>query len=447
MTAVPAGRAPASASVIPFDYAARFELRGIPGNIVQDVITIDSDGAFVAVAVGYGLLRDRGERLEVFNPVQPADVVPGKIKLGQLPVQALVEGFRLNPRSENIVFQGDVPEATGPEREYSAQPVPQELANKAFQLVRAPAEFAFLLSVVDSSSGRELQDEPVHSLASLGSADGRRPFRPLAQPLSFLPRSTVRLQIVERTPGVRGSLFVVLFGYKTLTGSACPEGVVRALVPPPVTVGQPPAHVIPFDYVAKFTLTGRPGNLLEDEVAINVEGAFVVTSLGYGLAIEDDGFPIVLARAGAAVLDTSDNPQLDLSQLPIQALQPSALRQGVRIRPEYLRLVMRPDGSLNTLRFSDVKPMWERLNRPEDVSFLYSIADTGAGREWQNRMIHNVAGLGIANGTRPFKRLAYARTFPPRSTLRVRIEEVFGSGTLFLVFQGYKALGARAGGR
>src|SRR5215831_20836250 len=74
-------------SVIPYDYAASFELRGIPGNIVQDVINIDSDGVFVAVGVSYGLLQERGERLEIFNPVQPIDKIPGKITLGDLPVQ------------------------------------------------------------------------------------------------------------------------------------------------------------------------------------------------------------------------------------------------------------------------------------------------------------------------------------------------------------------------
>ena len=42
-----------------------------------------------------------------------------------------------------------------------------------------------------------------------------RPFRMLAQPLTFQPRSTVRLQIVERSEGVQGTLFIVLYGYKT----------------------------------------------------------------------------------------------------------------------------------------------------------------------------------------------------------------------------------------
>jgi hypothetical protein len=76
------------------------------------------------------------------------------------------------------------------------------------------------------------------------------------------------------------------------------------------------------------------------------------------------------------------------------------------------------------------------------------IFDAGTGRDWQNRPINNIAGLGIANGQRPFKKFARPMVFPPRSTVRVEVEERSGRGTLFLVFQGYKVLGApMAGGR
>jgi hypothetical protein len=86
--------------------------------------------------------------------------------------------------------------------------------------------------------------------------------------------------------------------------------------------------------------------------------------------------------------------------------------------------------------------LFERLNRPEDVSFRYTIFDSGRGRELQNQPLHNVAGLGIADGDRPFKKLARSMIFQPRSTIRVRVEERFGRGTLFIVLQGYKFLGA-----
>jgi hypothetical protein len=86
--------------------------------------------------------------------------------------------------------------------------------------------------------------------------------------------------------------------------------------------------------------------------------------------------------------------------------------------------------------------LFERLNRPEDVSFRYTILDSGRGRELQNQPLHNIAGLGIGDGDRPFKKLARSMVFLPRSTIRVRIEERFGRGTLFVVLQGYKFLRA-----
>ena len=82
--------------------------------------------------------------------------------------------------------------------------------------------------------------------------------------------------------------------------------------------------------------------------------------------------------------------------------------------------------------------MFESLNRADDVSFRYTLFDGGTGRELQNGLIHNIAGLGIANGDRPFKRFARPMIFYPRSTIRVLVQEHFGRGRLYLVFQGYK---------
>jgi hypothetical protein len=108
-----------------------------------------------------------------------------------------------------------------------------------------------------------------------------------------------------------------------------------------------------------------------------------------------------------------------------------------------VRIAFDNNGGLATVPTSVLADrVFERLNRPEDVSFRYSILDTGMGRELQNQPINNVAGLGIANGDRPFKRFARAMLFLPRSTIRVTVDEGFGRGTLFIVFQGYKILGA-----
>ena len=100
-----------SSALLPFDQAARFELRGVPGNIVQDVINISSDGTFVAVAIGYGFEEERaravklGQAPKPWRWSHPTDFLPGEVVLSQVPLAALVEGFRLNPKSERIIFE------------------------------------------------------------------------------------------------------------------------------------------------------------------------------------------------------------------------------------------------------------------------------------------------------------------------------------------------------
>ena len=80
------------------------------------------------------------------------------------------------------------------------------------------------------------------------------------------------------------------------------------------------------------------------------------------------------------------------------------------------------------------------------IHFLYTIVDSGSGRELQNKSVHNIAGLGAADGDRPFRPFARPVPFVPRSTIRIEIEEVsagpfFKDGTLFIVLHGYKRLG------
>ena len=48
--------APPTSKEIPYDYVARFILKGVRGNRVQDVVNISVEGAFVAVTVGYSFI-------------------------------------------------------------------------------------------------------------------------------------------------------------------------------------------------------------------------------------------------------------------------------------------------------------------------------------------------------------------------------------------------------
>lgn len=147
--------------VIPYDYGAVFPITGRPGNVVQSVINTAPDSLFVAVAVGYGFEEDRGRALSVvpaeqngLDPPPDGTVRPGDITLRELPASALIEGFRINPRSENLIFRED--DQRG--RELTDAPLPEALLKNGtlFQRVRAPAEISFLFSILDSGTGREL---------------------------------------------------------------------------------------------------------------------------------------------------------------------------------------------------------------------------------------------------------------------------------------------------
>jgi hypothetical protein len=444
--------------IIPYDQAAAFELSGRPGNIVQDVINVGSDGVFVAVAIGYGFEERRARPISNLAGSAPAisnPIAVGDVTLGDLPLAAVIEGFRISPlpelTSQIFADQSRQPGATG-DRAFSDQPfVVSFIFNKILERVKAPEDISFFFSIVDSDTGREFQDQPAHNLASLGKSNGERPFRLLARPLSFMPRSTLRLQIAERTEGARGTLFIVLYGYKILGAARCPETVTRnwRATPqgcPVETFGEAGARAIPFDYVTTFDLIGQPGNKVEDEVSVNVEDGFIATSIGYGLAVENRGVDVAIPQrpGGGPPPDT-----FNLSLLPLRAFPSSALLDGIRIRPNFLRVALGENGSLaNQLPLDLAGRIFERINRPEDVSFRYEIIDGGTGHELQNRPLNNIAGLGIANGDRPFKKLARPMSFLPRSTIRVKVEERFGRGTLFIAFQGYKLLGAAPqGGR
>jgi hypothetical protein len=427
--------------VIPYDYVAQFDLRGEPGNLIQDVINVSVEGVFVAVSIGYGIQEEHATPFNVLT--SNGDSSPsylGDITLGDIPPDVLIEGFRIAPEFEAIAIKNDRLNDT----------LPISLASTIFQRLRSPANITFLLSIVDSATGRELQNEPVHSVATLGDANGRRPFRALSQPMVFMPRSTIRLQIEERTKDVTGTLFITLQGYKVLGVAGTDEEEVRRLIhlDPlrriPVyeyetgnyrALGEailrdvPTTGVVPFDYVSTLDLRGKPGRIVEDEIPVNIDGGYVALAIGYSLDPGDVGIEV----------DRSDD-LVPLNEIKLTEFRPAqALLDGIRIDPVRLRLAF-TSGGLSVLPRDTVQRMFQRLNPAEDVRFLYSIIDSGTGRELQNRPVDNIAGMGTASGERPFRILHKPMMFLPRSTIRVQVKEISGRGRLFIVFQGYKML-------
>jgi hypothetical protein len=200
---LPESMIPATAAAtikeIPYDYAARFTLKGIRGNREQDVINISIEGAFVAVAVGYSFIPPPWDGLKSTLP-------PSTL--------ALVKELASAAATED--------------------PTTLMLAKC---LLRRICGIDFKYSILDSGTGRELQNQPLHNLAGLGESTGHRPFRPLAKPMLFMPRSTIRIEIEEISEGplygyefplgsgrrIGAELFIVLHGYKILGyGTASP---------------------------------------------------------------------------------------------------------------------------------------------------------------------------------------------------------------------------------
>ena len=188
----PAAVAPTTKE-IPYDYVAKFKLQGKPGNRVQDVINISIEGGFVAVAIGYSFIPAK-------LPTPPSAPVNLALRTRPADVGWLID---------NLIL-----------------PVVDDPRMLAQCLVVRLCGIEFKYSIVDSGTGRELQNQPIHNIAGLGEATGERPFRPFAKPMLFLPRSTIRIEIEEISEGplyAGAELFIVLHGYKMLGyGTALP---------------------------------------------------------------------------------------------------------------------------------------------------------------------------------------------------------------------------------
>ena len=172
---------------IPYDYVAKFKLQGIRGNRVQDVINISIEGGFVAMAIGYSF-------------------IPAKLPT-------------LSESDKRIVDANENNDPTGSVVGNLLRPVESFSGMLAECLLMRLCGIHFKYSIIDSGTGRELQNQPIHNIAGLGKADGDRPFRPFPKPMLFTPRSTIRIEVEEVSEGPiysGATLFIVLHGYKVL---------------------------------------------------------------------------------------------------------------------------------------------------------------------------------------------------------------------------------------
>ena len=209
---------------IPFDHAFRYVLTGTPGNVINSVVTVSIEAAFIAIAIGYGVVPK--VQPVFFGGAAGSEPDLRSVTLGSLfeslgnQLQGNIDadavfknGFRLNPAIADVVLQND-----------GRVPLRDDLFQRMFQAVGSPSELIqFKYAIFDEGSGREFQSEPILNIAGLGSANGERPFRYFAEPIEFRPRSTIRMEVTEISD-FEGELHVALQGYKVLGGSGTPTG-------------------------------------------------------------------------------------------------------------------------------------------------------------------------------------------------------------------------------
>lgn len=236
---------------IPFDYAFRYELGGAVGKVHNQTVTVSIESSFVAVSIGYGVISkitpivfgpDPPPPSSSSIPISLAAGIPGRINpklvdldridrglnraLNQTAIRqkgndvigfALKLGIKLNPESADVILSSLSGGAN----------IDDSLAEKMFQVVAPPPDqIQFLYALFDEGSGREFQSDPILNTAGLGTSDGDRPFRYFARPITFRPRSVIRMQITEVSDFI-GDLHVSLQGYKVLGDLGTPTGRVQ----------------------------------------------------------------------------------------------------------------------------------------------------------------------------------------------------------------------------
>lgn len=267
----------------------------------------------------------------------------------------------------------------------------------------------------------------------------------------------------------------------------------------PARPGAAERRVVPFDYAFRFSLVGSPGASKSSAVEVSAEGAFTAVSIGYGVvpelqpvtfgiapgalldrlnAIDQGGarpaalpFDVAPLRfliaaiaekfeelppATVKVPDGADDPDSSPAIVFARSIAAAgdaallrapgprtaaALRNGLRFNPEFAELLLHADR--RAVPLAALAQCFQLVAAPPgDVQFKYALFDDGSGREFQSEPILNTAGLGAADGGRPFRYFARPIEFGPRSKIRMQITEVGDfKGELHVSLQGFKRLG------
>jgi hypothetical protein len=428
---------PGTVKSIPFDYVFQFDLTGTPRNKLQDVVEISIEGAFVALSLGYSLAP--GGR------AAPISFPPALGVIAQVPT---VAPFFPAPSPTPIVRAVSTEAPTG------------------VYVAGTPGDEVALLNLSAVMPEMTRFDPLTESTAKIGP-DGtvKIKFPPLGGTPEFPQPPRKLLRVWDRTNNLQSQLFEAgppstpSIGPDPRTFNLPAAGDRKVSVYGSVGAGvavfllQRDAPQGPLKYATPedSTLTLEPLPLETDADGVVIHTGEVDVPLP---PLSPDDVLLVRYKNPDAGFD---QPTIPFSTFTVPRPKTSAtvtlgeveaelekrgadLARGFRLNPRFANLAGLP---LNQLSATSRDSAFEVCgSAAEEVSFLYSIDVGSTGREYQNKPIHNVAGLGIANGDRPFRPFAKPMMFEPRSFVRIQVEEISGPpGRLFIVLQGYKLLG------
>ena len=403
---------------VPFDYVVTVPF-GEPGESTQSLVNISTVGPFVVTGIGYSLLINEREAPQRF----------GTISEGAVEAVLNTSIPQLSPPSVPPIIVTAAPKARSRKRTQAVTPS----TPSGFRLFGAPDALLQL-----NINGQPLKTGPVQL-----DANGRAQLDLLDLP------GLVTVVLTDIANG-RTSPAVILIR----------EDDIRFSVTPQFGPLQPQTGSERFDVIA------TPGAELEATVhqtkdsKIRLEQKVSVPDtddVGAGIEagrVQFDLTKITRRRPERALIpgdvlivrDTASNLSVTL-QVPInpldislRALPATALRRGFRLDRTVLEKYL--DNEILPPPEEARAPFVPCGSDPDELSFLYSIIDNGTGRALQSEPIHNIAGLGIADGDRPFRTFPKPFVLDPRSVLLFQVRALSGGpGTLYFVLQGYKVVG------
>jgi hypothetical protein len=418
------------AKTVPFDYVFQFALQGERGNKVQDVVEISSEGVFVALSVGYSLVLDErstartfqplvDQRITLENPVFIPFFTPpaGEVSLNGF-AGLLLTGI---PGTEMAVLNLSV-----------TPPVIRQTIDGQPLRIGSDGTVAVTLDGVEDGSILRVWDKTQERLSELFEVNSNIPSTPVIGP-----------DPTNKKAPAAGDTTVHVYG--------SPNDNVEVFLLERRTGTIVPLIDSPFPLLDRPTFGGHMTGRADVSLRVNDPKAQPITkslSLGDVLLVRRmdtataaTGIPLsmfVISRPRAISDLTLAELEAGLAKEEIGA----DLTRGFRFNPKAANLVA-ADLPLDQLADGTLGRIFETGSvAAEEVSFFYSFDVGDTGREYQNKPIHNIAGLGIANGDRPMRPFAKPMVFEPRSFIRLQVEEISGpKGTLFIVLQGYKILG------